>query len=106
MLAFILLPSTRVTRSEGMVIAVTIVGSSPRPAGGEPGWLSTMTTPIAPAFWQFSVLVLKVQVPRLTTQILPAIAAALVSAQQPSFGSAPQVPEGVVGSTAITPFAV
>src|SRR6185312_1207163 len=106
MLALRVLPSTSDTISVGMVIGVTIVASSPIPGGGEPGALLTVTTPIAPAFMQFSVLVLKEQVPRLTTQILPDTAAALVSAQQPSFGSAPQVAAGVVASTASTASAV
>src|SRR3954470_1072462 len=98
-------PSTSVVITVGMVIGVTIVASSAIPGGGEPGALLTMITPIAPAFWQFSVLVLKLQVPRLTTQILPATAAALVRAQQPSLGSAPQA-AGAVASTATTAFAV
>src|SRR6185295_1612926 len=96
MMVFLIeVPSTIVTSSEGMVI----VGSVPPiPGGGEPGALFTTTTPIAPAAWQFAALTVKPQVPRLTMQILPTIAAALVNAQHPSLASAPQVAAGVVGS--------
>src|SRR6185295_707469 len=107
MMVFLIeLPSTMVTSSVGMVIGVTIAGSSAMPGGGEPGALLTMITPMAPAFMQFSVLVLKLHVPRLATQILPEMAAALVRAQQASLGSAPQGVAGAVGSTAMTASAV
>src|SRR6185312_14925691 len=57
-------PSTNVMRKVGIVIGVTMLTSSAVPAGGEPGTLSTRTMAIAPAFWQFKVLVLMVHVPR------------------------------------------
>jgi len=43
-----------------------------------------MSTPTAPAFWAFLTLAVKVQVPRLTSAILPATSAGLVTAPQPS----------------------
>ncbi len=102
---FSTVPSACDTISDGIVIGVTMVASSPIP-GASPGALLTTIIPMAPAFWQLSALVLNEQVPRLTMQMLPAIAAALVSGQQASFGSAPHVPAGAVGSTASTTLAV
>src|SRR3954452_9151817 len=98
-------PSTSVVISVGMVIGTTIVASSAIAGGGEPGALLTTIVPIAPAFWQFSAWILKVQVPLLTMQMLPAMASALVRRQQLSLGSAPQA-AGAVASTATTAFAV
>src|SRR5687768_17447569 len=69
--------------SVGIVIGVVIVGSSAMPKGPPPTALFAMTTPIAPASCAFLVFVLNVQTPRSTSAILPATAAAFVSAAQP-----------------------
>src|SRR6266446_6860518 len=77
----IVLPSASVIRTAGIVI----VGSNPpRPAGGLPATLSTMTTPIAPAACAFFAFAVNAQVPRSMSAIFPAIAAALVKVVQPS----------------------
>lgn len=49
-----------------------------------PAALLAMITPMAPAFCAFFDLMMKVQVPRSMSAILPATAAALVTASQPS----------------------
>ena len=57
-----------------------------------------MITPIAPAFWAFLALTTNPQVPRCTSAMLPATAAALVNALQPSF-AVPAGASGTAGST-------
>ena len=63
------------------MIGVVIVGSSAM------FWsalaLLPTTTPIAPASWAFLVFVLNEQIPRSTSAILPAIAAAFTNGVQP-----------------------
>mmetsp|Transcript_10248 Transcript_10248/g.25095 ORF Transcript_10248/g.25095 Transcript_10248/m.25095 type:complete len:210 (+) Transcript_10248:814-1443(+) len=51
-------------------------------------WLLMMITAAAPAFWAFSVLASKLQVPRVMSTILPATAAVLVRALHPLAGTA------------------
>ena len=96
MLALSVLPSASVTRTAGMVIVGSV---PPRAAGGVPGALSAMITPTAPASWAFFTLTMKPQVPRSMRAMLPATAAALVIAEQPSvvLGPAPSA-----GSRAMT----
>src|SRR5579863_5017381 len=86
MLALSVLPSASVTRTAGMVMVGSV---PPRPAGGDPGALSAMMTPTAPAFCAFFTLTVKAQVPRSMSAMLPATAAALVSAVQASVVSGP-----------------
>ena len=77
------LPSAKVILTDGIVI----VGSEPpRPGGGLPATLSTITTAIAPTFCAFLTLTVKLQVPRSISAILPEMAAPFVIAEQPSVG--------------------
>ena len=80
--------SACVMRTDGMVMEGSV---PPSPAGGEPAALSATTTAIAPASWAFFTLTVKLQSPRSTRATLPAIAAALVIAEQPSVAEGPAV---------------
>ena len=64
---------------------VTFGASTPAPMPGRPvAALFAMMTAMAPAFCAFSTFVENSQMPRLMSAILPATAAAFVSAVQPS----------------------
>src|SRR5450631_943642 len=81
--AFKVTPSAWVIDTVGTVMGVTIVASSPKPGGGEPATLLAMITATAPAFCAFRAFVLKEQVPRSTSAILPFTAAALRAENTP-----------------------
>ena len=74
------MPSACDTDSAGIVI----VGSSPDMPGAPVVTLLKITTPIAPAFCAFLTFSTNRQTPRSMAAILPATAAALVNAVQPS----------------------
>ena len=84
--ALIAAPSARVTETTGIVS----VGSSP-PIAMPPRTLLTISTPAAAASWALRTLTTKRQSPRSITAILPATAAALVNAVQPSVVVGPSV---------------
>ena len=79
-LALIVLPSACEMPTQGMVIA----GLDPPIPGNPVAALLTMITPAAPAACAAAHLTTKVQVPRSISAMLPASAAALVMASQPS----------------------
>ena len=66
-----------------------MVGSAPPIEPQVPVDELAMTTPMAPAFCAFFTFTAKPQVPRSMMAILPATAAALVMAEQPSVVSGP-----------------
>src|ERR1700693_2725246 len=88
-------PSASVIRTIGIVMLSSV---PPSPAGGLSETLSATRTAMAPAFWQFLVLTTKVQVPRSTSAMLPATAAALVRGEQASVVAAPGAAEGSVAA--------
>src|SRR6185369_13076590 len=79
--ALIVLPLACVIETVGIVI---VLSEPVMPGGVELETLSTMITPMAPAFCAFFVLVTKVQLPRSTNAILPV--SELPKAEQPSTG--------------------
>ena len=94
---FIRLPWSSVVFTDGIVI----VASTPDiVVGGCPTRTFAMTAPIAPAFWAFLTLIVKLHVPRLISAIFPASAAPFVIASQPSLTS------GAMPSIAMTTSAV
>ncbi len=90
MLALKVLPSAKVTITEGMVI----VASTPPMLPKAPAAELAMITATAPAFCAFLTLTTKPQVPRSIRAMLPAIAAALVSGEQPSVVEGPAASAG------------
>src|SRR4029077_1171303 len=90
MLAFRVLPSAKVTITEGMVM----VGSTPPRLPNTPADELAMITAMAPAFWAFLTLTMKPQVPRSISAMLSSTAAALVSGEQPSVVSGPEPSAG------------
>src|SRR5947209_1106966 len=96
--ALSVLPSACWTLTGGMLTVSSNPAMLPKAEA-----LLAMITPTAPAFWAFFALTAKPQVPRSTSAMLPATAAALVSGEQPSAvgGPAPSA-----GSSAITTLAV
>ena len=79
--ALIALPLACVIETVGIVI---VLSEPLMPGGVEFETLSTMTTPIAPAFCAFFVFETKVQLPRSIRAILPV--SELPKAEQPSTG--------------------
>ena len=67
------LPSSSVTRTDGIVIVGSV---PPSPVGGPPATLSTTITAFAPASWAFLTLTANPQTPRSTSAMLPATASA------------------------------
>src|SRR5918996_597912 len=87
---------------------IVIVGSEPPIKPGSPGALLTTMTPIAPAFWAFFTLTVKLQEPRSTIAMLPTSSAAFVIGLQPSVVDGPAVSAGSSATTRApdTPVAV
>ena len=84
--AFSRFPSSKVTRTEGMVTVASVPDIPATPAVGSQ---SATIIPIAPAFWTFLALMTNAHVPRSTRAILPARAGPFVIALQPSVVSGP-----------------
>ena len=87
-------PSAYCTMIEGMVM----VGSAPPIEPQVPALEFAITTPTAPAFCAFFTFTAKPQVPRSMMAILPATAAVLVMAEQPSVVDGP-APSAAVSYT-------
>ena len=78
---------------------VTAGSAPPRPGGGLPATLLAMMTAIAPAFFALRALLVKLHEPRSINAMLPAMADALVSAEQPSVVDVPALSLGSSAST-------